>query len=117
MRRDFTWKLLSRPSSPSEGEYHIDLTPKPNAAIVWGKVAVHIDAAKRPTRIEYFNERGVLKRTISFHDYKEISGRAVPMRMKVTPDTPNELTEMIYDTLEFDVSLSPRLFSLQALKR
>ena len=122
MREDYTWVLLARPQAKTpagevQGEYHIELTPKPDAPIVWGKVSVYVNAQKRPLKVDYWNERGVLKRTITFLDYREVSGRPVPMRMRVTPNKTNEFTEIVYDKLEFDVTLSPRTFSLQALKR
>ena len=121
MRDDYTWVLLARPQPNSagvlQGTYHIELTPKPDAPVVWGKVSVHVNADKLPLKVEYWNERGVLKRTIAFLDYREVSKRSVPMRMRVTPNKADEFTEIIYDTLEFGVSLSPRTFSLQALKR
>jgi hypothetical protein len=122
MRDDYTWILLTRPQlsaqgGPPEGAYHIELTPKPDAAVVWGKVSVHINAKKLPIKVEYWNERGVLKRTMTFLDYRETSGRSVPMRMRITPSKVDEFTEVIYNTLDFGVSLSPRTFSLQALKR
>lgn len=122
LREDYTWVLLARPepaqaSVSSRGLYHIELTPKPDAPVVWGKVSVYIDAKKRPQKIEYRNERGILKRTISFHDYQVNQGRAVPMLMRVTPNQPNELTELSYSDLQFDLPIPPRTFSLQALKR
>ena len=122
LREDYTWVLLARPSPSIEGSepkgvYHIELTPKPEAPVVWGKVSLYIDAKKRPQKIEYWNERGSLKRTISFHEYRDMKGRSVPMLMRVTPDKPGELTELTYAELEFDISISPRTFSLQALKR
>ena len=122
MRDDYTWVLLTRPQPTPQldevqGEYHIELTPKPDAPVVWGKVSVYVNAQKRPIKVEYWNERGVLKRTITFLDYREVSGRFVPMRMRVTPNKAEEFTEIVYDTLAFDVSFSSRTFSLQALKR
>ena len=122
MRDDYTWVLLARPQpiaddGKHQGTYHIELTPKPDAPVVWGKVSVHIDADKKPIKLDYWNERGVLKRTIAFLDYQETAGRSVPMRMRVTPSKSDEFTEIVYAQLEFDVSLTPRTFSIQALKR
>ena len=118
MREDYTWALMRRPSADGSGVYHIDLIPKPDAPIVWGKVSLIIDAERRPQKINYWNERGVLMRTMSFHDYKEIEGQEVPMRMRITPTREaGAFTEINYETLELNVSLSPRLFSLQSLKR
>ena len=118
MREDYTWTLQSRPKEDGSGVYHIDLIPKPDAPIVWGKVSLIISADKRPQKISYWNEREVLMREMSFHDYREVEGQAVPMRMRVTPAREEgAFTEIRYETLELNVSLSPRLFSLQSLKR
>ena len=118
MREDYTWRLLSRPSSDGKGLYQIELTPKPDAPVVWGKVLVSIDAQKRPQGLSYWNERGVLIREMTFHDYQKVKSYDVPMRMRVTPKKKHgEFTEITYDQLDFDVELSPRLFSLQSLKR
>lgn len=125
LREDYTWVLLARPTPPlkgadsskTTGNYHIKLTPKPDSPVVWGEVSVYINAQRLPIKMQYFNERQVLKREISFHDYQEISGRTVPMRMRVDPQKRGEFTELVYHKLTFDVELSPRTFSLQALKR
>jgi len=118
MRRDYTWALLARPSAAGEGSYELTLTPKPEAPVVWGKLSLFISADKRPQRIEYWNERGVLQRVMSFHDYQDREGRAVPMRMRVTPSNKEgEYTEITYSALTFNVTHPPRTFSLQSLKR
>lgn len=118
MREDYTWSLISRPKADGSGVYHIDLIPKPNAPIVWGKVSLIINAKKQPQKISYWNEREVLMREMSFHDYREIEGQAVPMRMRVTPSREKgAFTEITYETLQLNITLSPRLFSLQSLKR
>lgn len=123
MRDDYTWRLLARPQADGseidqQGVYKIELIPKPNAPVVWGKVLVVIDAQKRPQSLSYWNEREVLIREMSFHDYQKVKEQFVPMRMRVTPSKKaGEFTEIIYEQLDFDVDLSPRLFSLQSLKR
>ena len=94
-------------------------TPKPDAAIVWDKVIYRIDLTKKiPVDIQYFDEKGTLVRTMSFEQVKKISGRWVPMRMVIKPvDKPGEMTELVYDSLEFNVKLDSNLFSLQSLRR
>ena len=63
-------------------------------------------------------ENGELVRTMLFERVERISGRWVPMRMLVQPaDKPDEMTELVYDSLEFDVKLDANLFSLQSLRR
>jgi hypothetical protein len=121
MREDYTWSLYERPTGEGEalsGRYEIHLTPKPNAPVVWGLVKLWVSAQRVPEKIEYYNERGALLRTISFHDVVTQGERTFPKRTRVTPaDKPSEFTEMTYVELDFDVKLPPRTFSLQALKR
>ena len=118
LREDYTWSLHQRPSKGGQGQYHIELKPKPDAPVVWGKVSVYLLPDQRPERLEYWNERGILLRVISFHDYQKQGERMIPMRIRVTPQRePGSYTELIYQDLSFDVSLSSRTFSLQSLKR
>jgi len=93
--------------------------PKPDAAVVWGKIEYQADIEKMiPIQILYYDEDNILVRTILFDTIKQISGRWIPMRMVVKPeDAPDELTEFIYDNLEFDVALEKNKFSIQSLRR
>jgi outer membrane lipoprotein-sorting protein len=115
---DFTSKLTQEPSASGEGSYVIELVPKPDAPVVWGKVVVQVRHDKQPEQITYFDEKGELVRTMKFLEIKEMSGRTFPTVMRVEPaDAPEEFTQIVYDEMEFDVELSDRVFSLQSLKR
>jgi len=93
-------------------------TPKPDAAVVWGKIEYIVDTGKMvPVRILYYDEDGELVRTISFDMVKRLKDRWIPMRIVVLPeDEPGEMTEFVYDELEFDVSLEKDLFSIRSLR-
>ncbi len=97
----------------------IGCTPKPEAAIVWGRVVYKADMDKKiPITIYYYDEDGELVRTMSFDRVERISGRWIPLRMSVRPvDEPDEKTELMYENLEFDVTLPKDLFSVQSLRR
>ncbi len=99
--------------------YEITSIPKPNAAVVWGKVTMEIDQKTlAPYRALYYDEEGVLIRTMSFDQIQSIDGRAVPMRMSLQPeDKPNESTVIVYSAIEFGVPLQESFFSLQNLKK
>lgn len=113
---DYTYTMTGRPTGGS-GVYVIELVPRPEAPVVWGKVVVKIAADKTPVSLEFFGEDGKLARTQSFSDVREVNGRRIPMVMTLTPaDKPGEYTKITYSTLEFDVKLPPETFSLQALK-
>jgi outer membrane lipoprotein-sorting protein len=120
MRDDYTYQITHRPSDGGEpaDAYVIELIPKPDAPVVWGKVIVTVGADKVPRTIDYFDERDEKIRTMSFENVQEIEGRKVPMIMVLTPhDKPGEFTRMEYESLDFDVELDDTAFTLQALKR
>lgn len=104
-----------------DGQNIIEFTliPKPDAAVVWGKLELSIDADSHNPIVEYyFDEDMALARTIEFTELKQLAGRLRPSVMTVTPaDKPGEFTEFVYQQLEFDIELSDQLFSLSSLKR
>lgn len=116
---DFTCRLASTPKENPEKVYVVECIPKPNAPVVWGKVAIKIRGVDQlPQEVTYLDEKGALVRTVVYSDIATMSGRTLPKRMKLTPaDKSGEFTEVIYDDLTFDLDLPDSTFSLQALKR
>lgn len=94
------------------------LTPKPTAAVVWGRIVQQVRKADlMPTWARYYDERGTLIRTMTCSDYRTFGSRLVPSVMTVRPeDKPDERTVIRYRDLEFDVRLSPDFFSLRSLQ-
>ena len=97
----------------------VHCTPKPDAAVVWGSITYIVDLEKMiPVAVDYFDEDGELVRTIEFDKVENVSGRWVPLIMRVKPvESPDELTEMVYENLEFDIKLEDDLFSISSLRR
>lgn len=99
--------------------WEIELIPKPDAAVVWGRILFSVRKSDRmPLLSYYFDEAGKLVRTVTFSEYRTMGGRLVPARMKLVPeDEPGEFTELIYEDISFDLKLEPGFFSLQNLKK
>jgi len=115
---DFEGKITTRPSDGPDAVYTVELTPKPDAAIVWGQVVVRVDGQLIPKDIRYFEEDGTLARTMSFSDVKLFDGKTIPSKMRLQPaDDPDAFTEITYTDLSFNLDLNDSDFSLQALKR
>jgi len=95
------------------------LTPKPEAAVVWGHLSFLVrQADDMPLWVRYYNEDGELSRTMVYSDFTRLGGRLVPAVMDMHPaDKPGERTTIRYQELEFDVDLERSFFSLQNLKR
>jgi hypothetical protein len=100
------------------GVYEFQLTPKPDAPVVWGKLVITIRKADlEPLRQVFYDEDGAKVRELVFSDHREIDGRVVPMKMMMRPlDGSGEYTQVTYKKLDFGVKLSKKFFSLQRLK-
>lgn len=95
------------------------LIPKPDAAVVWGKLVLVVLAdSYTPLREVFFDEDMQISRTFSFTDMKLLGGRLRPAVMRVVPaDKPGEFTEFVYESLELDIAISDRFFSVANLQR
>ncbi|MFC1692608.1 outer membrane lipoprotein-sorting protein [Candidatus Latescibacterota bacterium] len=93
--------------------------PKPDAAIVWDKVVYSVDLDKKvPVEIDYYDEDGELVRIMTFDSVKKVSCRWIPLRMKIQPvEYPDEMTEITYENIKFDVQFDENQFSLSSLRR
>jgi outer membrane lipoprotein-sorting protein len=98
--------------------YEITSIPKPDAAVVWGKIVTIIDKPRLlPVSAIFYDEDGELVRTVTYSEPKRFEQRLVPSRMLLRPqDKPDEYTEVVYEKLSFDVKLPADIFSLQRLK-
>jgi hypothetical protein len=113
--QDYDFSLLEQ----TPDFWRIEGLPKPEAAVVWGKIVYQIGRADRvPQRIAYFDEDMAMVREIIFDKVQTVEARRLPMRMTVQPlDKPEEQTLLEYEQIAFDVSLPENFFSLRNLKR
>jgi outer membrane lipoprotein-sorting protein len=104
-----------------EGVPIIELTstPKPDAAVVWGRVVTTVRAGDwQPLTVLFYDEDGKPARTMTLSGHKSIGGRVLPTVMKMVPaDKPGEHTEVIYDDIAFGTPLPDGFFSLNQLRR
>lgn len=99
--------------------YVLTLVPKPDAAIVWGKVVSRIRISDElPKDVVYYDEKGKVVRTMTYEDIREIGGHRVPVTMRLVPaDKPEEYTVITYEELDLDADVPDSKFTLQSLKR
>jgi len=95
------------------------LAPKPDAAVVWGKVMLYVLAdSYMPLSEAFYDEDMQVARTFKFTDVKMLGGRERPAVMRVVPaDKPDEFTEFVYKELKLDIDISDSFFGLSQLKR
>lgn len=116
---DFDVELAFEGDRDGAAVWEIRLTPKPEAAVVWGRIDFRIRRAdSMPLWARYYDEDGELARTMEYSAFAEMGGRLVPGVMDMRPaDKPEERTTFRYDELEFDIDLAPSFFSLRTLQR
>ena len=117
--RDYLSEITFEGESDGRLVYEISSIPHHDAAVVWGRVVTLVDQQSlAPVQSLYYDEDGILVRTIRFDQLEIINNRTVPMRMSLQPeDKPAESTVIVYNEIEFGVPLEQAFFSLKNLKR
>lgn len=119
MADDYTFEITFEGVRDNREIIEVTCYPKPEAAVVWGKILVKVDREELlPTEILYYDEDMNLARTMIFSDIGNLGGRRLPREMKVIPaDKPDEYTQVKYYEMDFDVDLPDSLFSIRNLQR
>ena len=115
IEKDYDLALLEE----SETHYVVECLPKPEAAVVWGKIIYQVRKDPQvPEIVDYFDEEMVRVREIRFDDVQSIGDRIVPMRLTVLPlEKPDEKTILHYHELTYGVPLKENFFSIRGLKK
>lgn len=98
--------------------YIIQMIPKPEAAVVWGRLIVCIDKKDfLELHSRFYDEDGSLINTMNSFDIKEMDGRLIPTRMEMIPaDKKNQKTEIIYKTISFNRPLEDTFFTMDKMR-
>ncbi len=116
---DYDFKLLEEKPAAPETLLVIEAVPKPEAAVVWGRIVYTIGAdSLLPLLTVYYDEEGKVAREMRFEETKSFGGKLLPSRVVIQPaDKPDERTVMSYLELAFDVGLPADFFSLKNLRQ
>jgi outer membrane lipoprotein-sorting protein len=116
---DYTHEIVGETTEGGDACWRVVAHPKPDAAVVWGRLVLTIrksDALAR--KEEYYDERGRLQKSLSFDEIRNLGGRNFPMRWRMVSVTrPGHETTLVYHLLEFDRSIPSRVFTQQNMKR
>ncbi len=119
MAEDYDYEISFEGERDGQEVTEITCIPKPEAAVVWGKVLVTVKSVDfMPLQIQYFDEDMKPARTMTFSQVKSMGDRRVPTLMTVVPENkPGEKTEVLYKDIKFDLDLPAGLFSLRSLQQ
>lgn len=116
---DYTHKLLGEEMIEGRNCYKIELTPKPDAPVVWGKVISWISKDDYlQLKTEFYDEDGYLVNTMYGKEVKMIGGRLLPTRLEMIPaEEEGKMTVVEQIDIVFDEPIDESFFSIQNMKR
>ena len=116
---DYEQKIVGDSTILGRECYKIQLDPKPDAPVVWGKLMIFI--CKKDfiqLRSEMYDEDGFLINIMNSMDIKEMGGKLVASKMEMIPvEEPGNKTMMEFTAMEFDVPIEESFFTTSNMKR
>ncbi len=116
---DYNHKILKEEIIDGVNCYKIELTPKDDAAVVWGKLIKWIAKVEFwQLKTLYFDEDGYEIKVEKASDIKFMHDRKIPTRMEIIPlDEDNRKTILIINSIKFNTKIKRNFFSQQNMKR
>lgn len=116
---DYNHTLIGTEKFAGYDCYKIQLIPKPEAGVVWGKILSWISKEGfMQLKAEYYDEDDYLVKSMLGSDIKQMGGRTIPAHWEMIPeDKPGQKTTMDYKAIEFNANIKKSFFSKQNMKR
>ncbi|TVQ43375.1 MAG: outer membrane lipoprotein-sorting protein [Saprospirales bacterium] len=116
---DYEHQILRTETYEGHLCYVIELIPKPESPIVWGKVLMWVTKdSYLQLRMEQYDQRGDMINEIKLDQIKNLDGREIPSRITVRPvDKSGHSTILEYKRMEFDIDISESFFTQDNMQR
>jgi outer membrane lipoprotein-sorting protein len=117
--KDYDHKIVSEEIIDGHETYKIEMTPKAEAAVIWGRVYKWITKEEYiQIKSEYFDEDNVLVKSDYSYDFKKMGGRLIPTKIEIIPANENGKKTVLYiRAIKFNIDLAESFFSQQNMKR
>ncbi|UTW68218.1 outer membrane lipoprotein-sorting protein [bacterium SCSIO 12643] len=118
MITDYKHHLIGKETIEGYSCHKIEMIPKEDAAVVWGKVVVWIDEKEyMQMKVEYYDEDGYLINTLLGKNPKMFDGKMLPSVMEMIPaDKPGNKTIMTQNSMKFDIVIDESFFTTRKMK-
>jgi outer membrane lipoprotein-sorting protein len=116
---DYYHKILGSEKISGYDCWKIELVPKPDVPVVWGKIIMWISKkGYYMLKTEYYDETNELKNTQYGSEIEKIGGRTLPTKLTMIPaDKEGHKTIFKMLAVEYDKPISDDFFSLKNIKR
>jgi outer membrane lipoprotein-sorting protein len=117
--KDYEHSIIGEETYAGYDCYKIQMTPKPEAGVVWGKIITWIaKAGYLQLKEDFYDEDGTLVKSMIGSQVQEMGGRIIPTNWEMTPlDKPDQKTVMEYISIQFNPQIDSSFFSEQNMKR
>ena len=114
---DYDARLLTKTANAAT----LELIPKENAAVVWGKIIIDVDLKNAvPVKETFYDDMMKKVRVMTFSRIETHGSHKVPMVMELKPldaSKKKNSTKITFEKVNFDIKIDPSYFTKQALKR
>lgn len=116
---DFTHKIVGSEVIDGWDCWKIEMRPKEDAAVVWGKIIKWIAKDEYlMMKSEYYDEDEFLVKTELGKDVKLMDDRKIPTKLEIIPaDKEDQKTIVVLDNIKFNIKIQDSFFSQQNMKR
>ncbi len=109
--------LLSEAQIDDHVAYEIQAIPHEDAAVVWGKEVLVVRDDNVLIEHRFYDQDGELVKALRTLKIGQMGGRTVAVQQRMEKaDAPDEWTEIIVDSVEFDIELNDNVFTLSNLR-
>ena len=110
-------KILDEEEQDGHTIYQIESIPHEDAAVVWGKEVLKIRDDNVLVDHSFYDQDDALVKILVSLEIGNMGGRVVAIRQRMNKvDKPDEWTEIVVDSMEYDLELKDSLFTLSNLR-
>ena len=116
---DYTHKIISSETIAGLDCYKIELTPKEDAPVVWGKIISWISKNSfNNMKAKYYDEDNYLINIETASNIKKMDDRVIPTRLEIAPvEKKGNKTVLEFKNIHFNKPINDNFFSQQNMKR
>ena len=118
MLDDYTYQFVT-PEDASSDHLYVQLMPKEDSPIVWGKIVAAVQSSDyTPVWQRFYDEKGHLMRVMNLKEIRTFSGKTVPSVMEMIPQNKEgHKTVVRWTNATFDSDVDDKIFTRRNLQR
>jgi len=116
---DYDHEIIGEEEHEGYDCYKIQLNPKPEAGVVWGKIIMWISKeGYLQLQADYYDEDEFIIKSMIGNKIQKMGGRTIPTHWEMIPhDKPEQKTIMDYKNIEFNIKTKASFYSQKNMKR